>query len=301
MRENMFEQLDFGAFKEYIDNDDITDISYTNSSDYWYSAPMTASSTYSTSETLNTGFLGFQFENNNETGLTASIVSDAFKNSTYSNAIGDNIDYYGMLYSYGTRQNLVDYVNGLSTVSLLTDFYDNNLRDSGLPIKESSKTEITNIIEGEDSNRVTSLQAAITKILNDQTQVPDNAFKKMQSMPIWNKTNGQQSTLFSTSTDTPSLVSEYVITQFNNSDVQHLLNSNKQLNTNSDGFLGLGATTFFNAVVMLANSSTKLQNQAIDAMNRSNGKISVYDIRLVNVLDSNWIANYDVWQKIKSL
>lgn len=35
MRENMFEQLDFGAFKEYIDNDDITDISYTNNGQIW--------------------------------------------------------------------------------------------------------------------------------------------------------------------------------------------------------------------------------------------------------------------------
>ena len=35
MKENMFEQLDFGAFKEYIDNDDITDISYTNNGQIW--------------------------------------------------------------------------------------------------------------------------------------------------------------------------------------------------------------------------------------------------------------------------
>lgn len=35
MRDNMFEQLDFGAFKEYIDNDDITDISYTNNGQIW--------------------------------------------------------------------------------------------------------------------------------------------------------------------------------------------------------------------------------------------------------------------------
>lgn len=33
--DNMFEQLDFGAFKEYIDNDDITDISYTNNGQIW--------------------------------------------------------------------------------------------------------------------------------------------------------------------------------------------------------------------------------------------------------------------------
>lgn len=35
MKDNMFEQLDFGAFREYIDNDDITDISYTNNGQIW--------------------------------------------------------------------------------------------------------------------------------------------------------------------------------------------------------------------------------------------------------------------------
>ena len=35
MNDNLFEQLDFGAFKEYIDNDDITDISYTNNGQIW--------------------------------------------------------------------------------------------------------------------------------------------------------------------------------------------------------------------------------------------------------------------------
>ena len=35
MHDNLFEQLDFGAFKEYIDNDDITDISYDNNGQIW--------------------------------------------------------------------------------------------------------------------------------------------------------------------------------------------------------------------------------------------------------------------------
>ena len=35
MKDNMFEQLDFGAFKEYIEDDDITDISYTNNGQIW--------------------------------------------------------------------------------------------------------------------------------------------------------------------------------------------------------------------------------------------------------------------------
>ena len=35
MRDSLFEQLDFGAFKEYIDDDDITDISYSNDGQIW--------------------------------------------------------------------------------------------------------------------------------------------------------------------------------------------------------------------------------------------------------------------------
>ena len=35
MQSSLFEQLDFGAFKEYVDNDDITDISYTNNGQIW--------------------------------------------------------------------------------------------------------------------------------------------------------------------------------------------------------------------------------------------------------------------------
>jgi len=35
MKNNLFEQLDFGAFVEYINNDDITDISYSNGGQIW--------------------------------------------------------------------------------------------------------------------------------------------------------------------------------------------------------------------------------------------------------------------------
>ena len=35
MKENIFDQMDFGPFKEYIDNDDITDISYSNNGQIW--------------------------------------------------------------------------------------------------------------------------------------------------------------------------------------------------------------------------------------------------------------------------
>lgn len=35
LRESIFEQIDFGPFKEYIENDDITDISYSNNGQTW--------------------------------------------------------------------------------------------------------------------------------------------------------------------------------------------------------------------------------------------------------------------------
>lgn len=35
MNDNMFESIDFGAFEEYIKNDDITDISYSNNGQIW--------------------------------------------------------------------------------------------------------------------------------------------------------------------------------------------------------------------------------------------------------------------------
>lgn len=35
MQQDIFDQMDFGAFKEYIDNDDITDISYDNGGQIW--------------------------------------------------------------------------------------------------------------------------------------------------------------------------------------------------------------------------------------------------------------------------
>ena len=35
MNENIFDKLDFGAFRPLLDNDDITDISYSNGGQIW--------------------------------------------------------------------------------------------------------------------------------------------------------------------------------------------------------------------------------------------------------------------------
>ena len=289
-------------------------IVYTTSSDYWYSAPMmqTSNKASDSANTSSTGFLGFQLESNGETGVDNKLPSLAFNNSTYSNAIANSgtneVKYRGMLYSYASRPKIVDYVKNLSTPSLLTSFYDNNLKDSGLPITEAAKKNLNDLINDETNtgtNRVETIQNAIIGILNDTNQVPDIAFDKMTAMPLWNSENNVQSTLFASSDTTGALKNEYIISQFNNQDVQNLIskdsNGKVTLQTGSTGFLGLNSTTFFNAVIMLANASSKLQSQAMDAMMREMGKISVYDIRLTSMLDRSWIANYDDWQKVRQL
>lgn len=290
-----------------------SDISYTTSTNYWYTAPMFGNSNGST----NTGFLGFQFEDTNESGSSNTLPSLAFDNETYSNALAssatsdtDNVKYRGMLYSYGTRQNVIDYVKNLSSVNLLSDFYNKNLNNSGLPVTEDSKKEVSDIIDGTESNRTELLQTKLTSILSNISEVPDAAFEKMVSMPLWNNDNNVNSTLFATSDTTQALKNEYVIWQFNNNDVKNLLVINEsdetdiKLQTNENGFLGLPAETFFNAVVMLANSSSKLQNQANDAMLRDVGKIKINDIRLLqltNNIGRDSISNYDDWIKIRDL
>ena len=35
MNEAIFSQIDFGPLKEFLDNDDITDVSYTNNGQIW--------------------------------------------------------------------------------------------------------------------------------------------------------------------------------------------------------------------------------------------------------------------------
>lgn len=296
------------------------DISYTTSTNYWYTSPMKVVNSLNgqTTSTANTGFLGFQLEDTSESGTTNSLPTLAFENSTYSNAISNSnnniisetVKYRGMFYSFKTRDNLSQYVKNLSTVNLLTDFYNKNLKNSGLPISESIKKKISEIIDGTEDNRVQLLQTELEKILNDQNQLPNVVFDKMISMPLWNSENNVNSTLFATSDETQALKNEYIITQFNSLDVEKLITKNENndgsttITLNSDettGFLGVGSETFFNAVIMMANSSSKLQSQAMDAMFRETGKIEIFDIRLLNVIDKNWISNYDTWKKVKDL
>ena len=74
----------------------------------------------------------------------------------------------------------------LAVVSDLKNFYDNNLLNPGLPIKQDTKEKIENIIQSvsTNSNKVVELTNAIVELLSDTTQVPENCFTRMEGMPI---------------------------------------------------------------------------------------------------------------------
>ncbi|GAA5414681.1 DUF3713 domain-containing protein [Ureaplasma ceti] len=283
------------------------DVSYTTDSNYWYSAPMTASE----KDTTNTGFVGFQANNGSEFGLNNLITNSAFDNSTYATPSfvsdkqtgAENYNYLGTLYQYGSRADLIKAVENISTPNGLMNLYDSVLRNSDLPVSQTSKEKmesLNNAIYKTSSDKVAALSKEIVSIIQDTKQVPDSAFSKMNGMPLWNNNNGTTSTKFAASSSKDSaMVYEYVVTLFNSNDVKALM-TNGKLNTTSTGFLGLNPQTFFNAIALLATSNYQLQNDAMNNMVNVIGKMKVYDQRLANSLNSSWIANYEEWQKLKN-
>ena len=310
----------------------LTNYNYTTSSNYWNAASMTNPSTTGGAgksvTQLSTGFLGFQVNNASDFGMSNSITSDAFNNSTYSvsASLGNessNYNYQGVLYQYGTgkqgRANLIEQVKNMSTINQLVDFYNNVLIASNLPITQDSKDAVQKIIDTPNSNqtdKITELSNKLVEIINSK-QVPENAFNRLNAMPLWNDSAlGVTSTLFADGSSS-SMYNEYVVTLFNEQDVNNLVKDGK-LNTKTSststvskkdgeltdstdeelGYLGLTKDAFYSAVVMLAANNTELQDKAMKAMLKDIGKIKVYDMRLATSLDSAWISNYGAWEKV---
>ncbi len=288
----------FGAPNYYVDNPQ--NLQYSENANYWYTSP-----TLSSNNTVSAGFVGFQFYRSSSLGTTNEIGNEAFENSTYTNApISDNsqISYLGSLYQFGSREDIIKYVTTkLSVVSDLKNFYYNNLLDPGLPISQETKDKIDNILQGVSSNnnKVVELTNEIIKLLQDPNQIPDNCFVRMEGMPLW---NNNKSTLFDTDSTQNAIKNQYIITQFNYQDVQNLLTKDKQFNTSDNGGeLGLNPITFFNCIVKLAMNSDTLKESAYNNMFVKIGSVNVYDYRLINFIDSAYIANYDKWEDIINL
>lgn len=275
-------------------------LQYSADTNYWYTSP-----TLKNNNNISAGFVGFQFQRSSSLGTTNELPSESFENSTYTNAPTtetSNISYLGSLYNFGSRENIIEYVKTkLAVVSDLKNFYNNNLLNPGLPIKQETKEKIENIIQGTsaNSNKVVELTNAIVDLLNDSTQVPDNCFVRMEGMPIW---NSDGTTLFSVDTENSNATkNQYIVTQFNYQDVQNLLKEDGSLNTTNTGYLGLNPTTFFNCIVDLAMNSTTLQEAAYNNMFEKIGSVAVYDYRLINFIEKVYISNYDDWKDILDL
>lgn len=293
----------FGAPNYYSSTPPQPTLQYSADKNYWYTSPTLKNNNNKTSA----GFVGFQFQRSSSLGTNNELPNESFENSTYTNApttTASKISYLGSLYNFGTRDNIIEYVKTkLAVVSDLKNFYDNNLLNPGLPIKQETKEKIENIIQSvsTNSNKVVELTNAIVNLLNDNTQVPDNCFTRMEGMPIW---NSDGTTLFSVDSEETDYIvkNQYIVTQFNYQDVQNLLTQDGALNTTTGtGFLGLNPTTFFNCIVDLAMNSTTLQDAAYNNMFEKIGSVAVYDYRLINFIEKVYISNYDDWKEILDL
>lgn len=278
-------------------------LTFSKDSSYWVVSPMSKNNQ---NNSQNSGFIGFQLEDSGSLGINSSLPTSWKNNNTYSNLpiSQATISYIGMFYSYGSRSNLIKLIDDITTPFLLQDFYEKSIADSGLPISQENHSAIENIIKtqyGTVSERLNALKTKLKEVINDTTQVPDNAFKKMDQMPLWNDKVNSFTTLFDTSSSTSALKNQYVLTQFNNNDVKNMLNSNGELATGQNAYLGLNPDTFFNALVMFCRDSSTLKNDAIDQMYKTVGSIQVYDIRLLYVIPKLYISNFEQWSEVQKI
>ncbi|MDE7222028.1 MAG: hypothetical protein K2N40_02070, partial [Ureaplasma sp.] len=197
-----------------VDSTNQNSLTFSKDNSYWTVAPM--SNTSSTSN-YNSGFLGFQLENSSPLGISSSLPTSWTSNSSYSNlpVSQTNVSYIGMFYSFVSRSNLINLIDNVTTPSQLQSFYENQIANSGLPISQQNHTAMENIINTAYSTITEKLDALKTKlkeILNDTTQVPNNAFTKLDQMPLWNNELNSFTTLFDTNSQTAALKNQYVLT-----------------------------------------------------------------------------------------
>lgn len=288
---------------QLVDSSNQDILSFTKDSSYWIVSPMSKNSQ---SNTYNSGFLGFQLEDSRYLNVSSSLPPSWTNNSSYSNLpISQNgISCIGMFYSYGSRSNLIKLIDDVTTPFSLQDFYEKSISKSGLPISQENHSAIENIIKTQYNTiteRLNALKSKLKEVINDPTQVPDNAFQKLDQMPLWNDKVNSFTTLFDTSSTTSALKNQFVLTQFNNNDVKNMLNSNGELATGSNAYLGLNPETFFNALVMFCRDSSTLKNQSVEQMYKTVGSIQVYDIRLLYMIPKMYISNFEQWSEVQKI
>lgn len=94
MNDNIFEQIDFGPFEQYIKNDDITDISYTNNGQIWLRS-LTQGSVRVENQSIDNAFVEkLAFQCSNVMGTTFNMASpflDAESTELRMNFVHDSI------------------------------------------------------------------------------------------------------------------------------------------------------------------------------------------------------------------
>lgn len=276
-----------------------------NLSDIYSYAPTTNNS-------LVSGFLGFQTSSSEY--ISNNLPSSLFNKNQL--ILGHNIynpsdNYRGILYQFNTdnnAQNAVtnfkDIVNSIDSKFTLGDIA-NKLLQLELGFTEEQKAILESIWYqrkaqncniGDDAywSNLDNMKKHLCEIID---VIPIQAFERLDGDLLWNIDSSyikEATTVFKNG----NTLNEYVVSQFNYSDVENLFiensdNTKSILKPNADGtLLGLQPLTFFKALVKLAmnsnifNNASKYFNTKMDE-----NPVYVYQTPLANKMEKDWLKN----------
>ncbi len=247
--------------KNELINNSYTDATYTTNENYYIVSGGKL------------GFYGLQVAN-------AAAVPTTIGNLIFNDPLSQNVDGTGVLYSYNNKENLINYVNNLSTISAVDTLANNLFKYTGTFKKENVVNQ-----KGLDLKKENFI-----KNINDVNQIKDNYFKPRNSnVGLETVTNNTKSYLPIIDSENNRIKHGGYVIQLNYSNITDFNTFysyiKAQLTDDKNTYDVIG-----NLIVKAAMDSN-IQKRAIDKITTSN-KINVYDIRLYNELGSTYVKNW---------
>lgn len=213
------------------------------------------------------GFLGLQTSASNS-------LPTVISNRLFTSQKLDNENGTGVLYSYGSKENLINIINNISTI---TDVV--NLANS---IK--SKVKYFDISLVTDSKK--TLKERKQALVNLVERLDDNTNEYFDARNGYIKTTDDKPIVDSTKDHYEYGAYVYQINYDNLESKESLLKA-----LGSDNDVNKANNIFYNLVIQAATDST-LQSKVLATISSSN-KVDIYDLRLNTQLGAQWANNWN--------
>lgn len=253
-----------------------------------------------------TGFLGFQSLNSSI--LPNTLPTDLYSGKLLSQNISNPDDNFkGSLYEYNkdgnltnARQELVKFVDNNSSVYELGNLAA-KLIDIGFNFDQAQIDQLKSVNVGvnEAGETLTIVQRKkiLVDIINNKKAIPDNAFNPIRGEYLWNNKSrlGAVSTTIFNDESKQGSETQYIVSQFNNSDIDNLVlfNASKKSFLDPSKLLGLQDDTFFKALIKLALNG-EVQNRSNNAWSEFFNKTQYvfYDRSLAKIFGEALVKNW---------